>query len=259
MAATSPSRSAAPGAADPAAQKQPGDHEEDPGDRPGLVVEPVRRGDVPAERASSASGSDTPPPPPVTFAKCFAISGSETAMANVASASDTPASRSAGMPNSVADQAGDEPRERDREERTHPVRSGSQPGGCAPVRLRGPRAEDKDRGRVAADAHEGTEAERDLSVVAQQDVQPEQRDEVDRDEGELAQRNSPARCGTRRSSATAAASDQRTRDARASHAPHDHAPEQAAEAGSQDEQEDGERRRELELLARARPRSDRAG
>src|SRR5437870_13082568 len=45
------------------------------------------------------SGRLMPPPPPVTFSNFFAIAGSETAIANVASARDAPAGRSAGSPN----------------------------------------------------------------------------------------------------------------------------------------------------------------
>src|SRR6267143_5467446 len=47
--------------------------------------------------------------------------------------------------------------------------------------------EDEDGRRIAADRHECGMAERDLAVVAGEDVETEQRDEVDPDERELAE------------------------------------------------------------------------
>src|SRR5262245_25778768 len=44
---------------------------------------------------------------------------------------------------------------------------------------------DHDRGRVAADGHERAVAERDLARIPGQDVQPEDRDEVDAHVGDL--------------------------------------------------------------------------
>ena len=89
-----------------------------------------------------------------------------------------------GNPEQVADRAGDETGDRDREDRAHPM-VGNRLRRVLTEELEPFPAEDEDRGRVPADAHECGMAERDLSVVAREDVQTEQRDEVDRDVREL--------------------------------------------------------------------------
>jgi hypothetical protein len=70
-----------------------------------------------------------PPPPPVTESKRFATVGSDTAIANVASARETPASRRAGMPNRMPTIPVTRPAIGIVNTGVMPSPSGSQPGG----------------------------------------------------------------------------------------------------------------------------------
>ena len=109
---------------------------------------------------------------------------SETANANVASASETPASRSAGIPKRTPMMPVMRPA-RDREDRSHAVLERHPVGRPQQQRLELRPAEGQHRSDVRTDAHERAVPERDLPVVAREDVQSEERDEVDRDEREL--------------------------------------------------------------------------
>ena len=131
--------------------------------------------------------STTPPPPPVrSSSRCHLASwGSETATANVARASDTPASLSAGNPEQDADDPRDQACYGNGEDRAHPVADRQPVRRLEQQRFEPRLAERQHRTHVGADHHERAVPERDLPVVAGEDVQPEQRDEVDRDEREL--------------------------------------------------------------------------
>ena len=91
-----------------------------------------------------------------------------------------------GKPEQVADHTGDETGDGDREEWAHPV-LGNDVRGIVAGELESLLPEDEDRRRVAPDRHECGMAERDLAVVPREDVETEQRDEVDPDERELAE------------------------------------------------------------------------
>ena len=106
-------------------------------------------------------------PPPVKCGKRFSSPMNESGIANVASARYGPAKRVAISPNASPSAPATTPATRNRPE-------------IAPAVV-----DDEDRRRVRADAHERAVAERDLAGEAGEDVQPEQRDQVDRDETEL--------------------------------------------------------------------------
>ena len=106
-------------------------------------------------------------------------------MANVASASDTPASLSAGIPKRKPMTPVISPAITIVNTGRMPSPSGSQSGRLEQERFEAGPAEREHGADVSTDPHERAVPERDLTVVAREDVQAEQRDEVDRDEREL--------------------------------------------------------------------------
>ncbi len=111
----------------------------------------------------------------MTSSKRFATCGNETAIANVASASETPREAQGREAEEEADHAGDEPGERDREDRPHPVSEGQPVRRLEQQSSRPGRPSVKIAPTYAPIAHERAVAERDLAVVAREDVEPEQR------------------------------------------------------------------------------------
>ena len=173
-----------PGAAYPCAHEQPGDDEQDPGCDPSLVVEPVAHGDVPAERRRRQVESDA------AAAARHLVEPLRHLGQRDGHGERRQRERYAGQPErrdpeEEADDAGDEPGKHDREHRAHAVSEREPAGRLEQERFEAGPAEREHGADVSTDPHEGAVPERDLTVVAREDVQAEQRDEVDRDEREL--------------------------------------------------------------------------
>ena len=200
-AASSLSRIDAERAAEAAPQQEPRDCEHDERDRPAQVVEPlVERRDLDPEhldrdrrllegdrigdrldlRPSVEGEQLIPPPPPVNSSNFFTTAGAATAIAERREREVEARQPQRREAEEEADDAGDEAGDRDRPDVAHVAREL-----VAQELERRLLVRHQDRRRVAADQHEGAVAERDLPRDAGQQVEPEQRDEVDADVREL--------------------------------------------------------------------------